>query len=322
MASNIVRDEWSAYRIAVVVSNPASPEAGDPVRYGALTGIALTDEGEGGNIATETTVDFGPFIADLYVDDSGGSGVAAGATVFYDDTQTGSPLTNINEDSVNGYFYGFALETVEADATTKIQVMHVPSPGAGTLASGGVGTAQLADNAVTAAKLNGALATGFIPLMLASWREVASDDIQNLAAHGGILAKDSTPILEYTNGDTDSAIRLNYAAADVNEIAIQIPLPPDLDVTGDIEIHLRAAMGGATDSPAMASDVFFNEGDTKVEDTVTVDQDTTVTEYTITVAAADVPAGAQTMSIELTPGAHGTDALHVYAIWIEYTRTE
>ena len=36
---------------------------------------------------------------------------------------------------------------------------------------------------------------GFIPLDITSLREIASNDTQNLAAHGGILAQDSVPIL-------------------------------------------------------------------------------------------------------------------------------
>lgn len=169
--------------------------------------------------------------------------------------------------------------------------------------------------------LQGNLATGFIPLPLANWREVSANDIQNLASVGGLLASDSTPILEYTDGDTDSALRLRWAAGDANPIVAQVPLPPDLDPDEDVELHLRAAMGGATDTPVISADSYFNEGDTKVEDDSAAVDGTTVAEYTITIAAADVPGGAQTLTVELTPGAHATDALHVYAIWLEYART-
>lgn len=290
------------------------------MRYGNLTGIALTDEGEGGNDATKTSVYFGPFRKKGYVDDDLGTGIAVGDSLFYHDTATGSPATRINNNSSSGYFWGFAMATVGANATTQIEYIHVPSPGAGTLGAGTVGTTNLATGAVTAAKLSATLKTGFIPLPLVNWREVASNDIQALAAHGGILAKDSTPILEFTNGDTDSAIRLRWAASDSNAIAIQVPLPPDLDTASDVELHLRAAMAGATDTPVISNDAFFNEGDTKVEDDSAAITGTTPAEYTITIAAADVPSGAQTLSLELTPGAHTTDALYVYAAWLEYTR--
>jgi predicted RecA/RadA family phage recombinase len=318
MATNLVRQE--AYQQSVICTDPTTPSSGDPIRYGNLTGVALTDEGANGNASTNTTVDFGPRVWNLGVDDSEDSAIAAGDALWYHDTKTGSPATNINNSSSGGYFFGFAQGAVSTSATTTIEVLHDPSAGAGTLATGGVGTTQLADSGVTAAKLSATLKTGFIPLPVTTWREVGTNDIQALAAHGGILAKDSTPILEFTNLDTDSAIRLNWAATDVNAIAIQTPLPPDLDVASNVELHMRAAMGGATDTPVIDADTFFNEGDTKVSDASAAITGTTVTEYTITVAAADVPAGAQTMSVELTPAAHGTDALHVYALWLEYTR--
>ena len=168
--------------------------------------------------------------------------------------------------------------------------------------------------------LNGELANGFIPIPLVNWREVAANDIQALAAVGGLLAKDSTPILEMTNGDTDSALRLRWAASDSNPIVAQVPVPPYLDTGNDVVLHVLAAMAGATDSPAVASDAYFNVGDTKVEDSATI-SGTTVTEYTITIAAADVPSGAQTLTVELTPAAHTTDALYVYATWIEHKPT-
>lgn len=151
MATNIVYEP--AHKLAVVVTDPAAPDSGDPVRYGVQTGIALLDEGEGGAGATETIVHFGQFVAELYVDDTSGAGIAVGDPLFYDDTETGNPATNLNDDSVNGYFFGIALEAVEANATTKIKVLHVPSPGSGSLVNLGITTGKLANLAVTAGKL-------------------------------------------------------------------------------------------------------------------------------------------------------------------------
>jgi len=127
--------------------------------------------------------------------------------------------------------------------------------------------------------------------------------------------------LEYTNGDTDSALRLNWATSDVNPIVTEVPLPPDLDTGSDVVLHFRAAMSGATDTPTVASDAYFNEGDTKVEDVSAAVSGATYAEKTITIAAADVPAGAQTLTIELTPGAHDNSALYATAFWLEYTRS-
>lgn len=163
-------------------------------------------------------------------------------------------------------------------------------------------------------------AQGFLGVPLSELREVTSNDITNASGNGGVLATDTTPALEYTNGDTDSCLRVLWAASNADPVVFQVPLPPDLNDAANVVIHLRAAMGGATDTPVIDADSYFNEGDTKVEDASAAITGTTFAEYTITIAAADVPAGAQTLTCELTPGAHTTDTLAVTAVWIEYTR--
>lgn len=312
MATNIVKEP--GWTLSVVCSDPAAPVTGDPVRFGELTGVALTDEGEGGNASTETTVYFGPCVVDVSVkgiDGSGNSAVAVGDTIYYVDGDT-PKLSK----KASGYFFGFALETVGSGETGTINVMHAPA-GAWT---GTVNTGDLASGAVTAAKLSTTLKTGFIPVPLTAVREVVSNAIPNAAANGGLLASDTTPILQLTNGDTDSALRLAWAASNSDPIIFQVALPPDLDVSGNVEVHFRAAMAGATDSPVISADSYFNEADTKVEDDSAAVSGTSYAEKTITIAAADVPAGAQTLTVELTPGAHTTDILYMTAIWVEYTR--
>ncbi len=161
--------------------------------------------------------------------------------------------------------------------------------------------------------------SGYIPLPLTGWREVTTNDITNAAGNGGVLATDSTPTLEYVNGDTDSQIRMLWAAANVDAIACQVTLPPDLDRTQDMTIVIRGAMSDTGDTPAMDVDTFFDEGDTKVEDATAV-WGAGVENRGATIAAADIPDTATTMSIELTPGAHGTDTMVVYATYLTYTK--
>jgi len=149
MAKNIIYEPGS--KLSVVVSNPTTPASGDPVRYGNLTGLALTDEGGGGNVATETTVDFGSFLADLSVkgvDGDGDSVVAVGDAIWYVDADT-PPLSK----KTAGYFFGVAWEVIGSGLTATINVLHVPSPGTGTLAAGSIGATQLASSAVEAAKI-------------------------------------------------------------------------------------------------------------------------------------------------------------------------
>jgi hypothetical protein len=116
-----------------------------------MTGIAQTDEDSDGL----TSVYFGPGVFALSVDDDLGTGIAVGDPLFYQDTGTGSPATHINNKaSTSGaVFFGFALATVSANATTTINVIHVPAPGTGAFGSDTVATASIANGAVTQAKL-------------------------------------------------------------------------------------------------------------------------------------------------------------------------
>lgn len=123
MATNRVRKD--GYHLPVVCSHPTTPNSGDPVRFGTLTGVALVDESDGGNASGETSVDFGPSVWNLTVDDNGGSGIAKGAAIFYHDTGTGTPTTSLNNSATSAdAFFGYALEAVSANATTTIKVLH------------------------------------------------------------------------------------------------------------------------------------------------------------------------------------------------------
>ncbi len=157
-----------------------------------------------------------------------------------------------------------------------------------------------------------------VSVPLATLRESASDDIAALAAHGGILAKDSTPILEYASGDADSSLQVNWVAANSDPIVFQLALP-DLNDSEDLKVHMRIKSGGATDTPVIDADSYFNEGDTKVSD-ASAAITATAAEVIITIAAADIPSGAQTYTCELTPAAHTTDTVILSALWVEYER--
>jgi hypothetical protein len=119
------------------------------VRYGQLTGVALTDEGEGGNAATLTTVDFTGKVWDLVVDDDDGGGIAVGAPIYYHDTGTGTGAVNLNNvATAMDAFFGIALEAVGANATERINVLHIPVGASVAIANDAVDTAQIAAGAV------------------------------------------------------------------------------------------------------------------------------------------------------------------------------
>lgn len=161
---------------------------------------------------------------------------------------------------------------------------------------------------------------GRINIPLALLREVASDDIDVDTNHGGLLTKDSTPILEYINGDTDSCIRVNWASSNNDPVVFQVPIPPDLDASEDVTLHVRIASGGTTNAVGFDIDSYFEEADTKVSDATTTNQTTVYLEKIATIANADVPAGAQTLTIEMTPVAHTTDIMALTSLWVTYRK--
>lgn len=142
------------WQFSVAVTAPAAPSKGDPVVVGMLTGVALTDLGGGGNPPTMVTVDFGPAVWEQTVTDAVGTGIAVGDPLFAD-----AVLAALSNDST-GLFWGYALETLGAGGNGVIKVMHVPSPAAGVMGAGTVATLNLANGAVTAAKLDDDILTG------------------------------------------------------------------------------------------------------------------------------------------------------------------
>lgn len=326
MATNIVYDPGT--QLSVVCTNPTTPAAGDPVRYGNLCGIALTDEADGGNPTGYTSVHFGPFVADLSVkavDDNGNSAVAVGDAIFYVDADT--PKLSKKQ---AGYFFGFALEAITSGATDTINVHKLPTAGSGAIASSGVTTTKIADDAVTtikiaanqvtAAKLTATMATGYIPLPLAQAREIGSNDIINTAGDAGVLSKNTTPIFERVNGATDKQLRLNWAASNDDEIVWSVVSPPDLDDAAAVEVHLLAAMESTNDTPVIGVSFFEGVGDSNAGGNTAAVTGTAVAEYSVSIAHGDIAASPKAWSIGLTPAAHGTDKLYLYGAWIEYTR--
>lgn len=127
MATNIIRmDTSQTYQQSFTVTDPTSPNSGDAVLVaGLITGIALTDEGEGQNDSDKTSVHIGAFVADLPVEavnNAGASPVGVGDNIYYDSAAT----IKLNKDNTNGVFFGFALATIASGQNATIPVLHTP----------------------------------------------------------------------------------------------------------------------------------------------------------------------------------------------------
>jgi hypothetical protein len=162
---------------------------------------------------------------------------------------------------------------------------------------------------------------GYIPLDIMASRVMAASVFQNLAAHGGELASDSAPSIARVNAGTDKAVRVVWAAAVVAELQLpSFTYPPDLDDAAAVEVHLLCNMSAAVDTPVIAVAYFEGIGDTNAGGNTGAITGTTVTDYSVTIAAADVGAHPNMASVSLIPAAHATDSLRLYGAWIEYTK--
>ncbi len=107
--------------LAVTCSHPATPVSGDPVRYGELVGVAITNEHTDG----KTSVTFrGVYTLPVKgIDGGGNSAVAPGDKLYYTDADT-PPISK----KATGRFVGHAVESpsstgaVASGATTTIPV--------------------------------------------------------------------------------------------------------------------------------------------------------------------------------------------------------
>jgi hypothetical protein len=172
--------------------------------------------------------------------------------------------------------------------------------------------------------LSDLMKTGFVLLDITSLREIATNDIQALTAHGGLLASDSDPALARVNGATDKALRVTWdTAADTDEVQFPpVPKPRDVDEDFPVTVHLLMAMGGATDTPTVDVQAFDGLGDTEMGGATAAVTGTDIAEYSVALAAANIGAYPGFWNIALVPGAHTNDALHLYGAWITYTRKE
>lgn len=302
--------------LSVVCTNPTTPAAGDPCRVGDIAGVAITDERADGT----TTVNFGPMVADLSVkgvtDGPSNSAVAIGDPLFYVDADT----PKISKKKA-GYFIGWALETVGSGSTATIQVLVTPRPVGGSIGAGTVGTTELADANVTAAKLTATMALGFHNLDITTARIISGGAIQN-TSEGGLPDGNTSPSLARVNGATDRALRLTWAGgADIEIQFAPWAKPPDLDDTATLTLHLLTCKDANNNATAkFTASIWDGVGDTNAGGDTASITETTPTEKTVTLAAADLAAAPGMLNISVITANHAGDAIYLYAAWIEYAR--
>lgn len=113
--------QYPGDRLSLACTQPATPASGDPVLFGKLPAVAQTDEGDGGNTSTNTSVvTRGVYRCPVKgQDDNSTQAITAGDIIYYDSAETGAKL---NVDAVNGVRWGYALEDVAAGEIHEIDV--------------------------------------------------------------------------------------------------------------------------------------------------------------------------------------------------------
>lgn len=168
-----------------------------------------------------------------------------------------------------------------------------------------------------------ALGLGYINLPIDGLRQLATNDYLNLAGVGGILATDSTPLIQRVNGATDISARVVWAATVVDEVQwAGIAYPPDIDDTANVTVNLLVSKDTNTDTAAVIGvKAFEGIGDANMGGDTSALSVATLTKKTVTLTGANIGTYPNFMNIALVPGAHANDAVRLHAAWLEYTRT-
>ena len=169
-------------------------------------------------------------------------------------------------------------------------------------------------------------AQAIVNLPVAAWAE---QDGTALADFGD--GDSTTPGIHA--GDEGFGIRWNNHATP-DPIATSVVIPPDLDASADIVLHVLAAKTGATEADAVTwtveafsnveaalydADTDFGGVSSAMTGTATAK---TCQEETLTLAAANVSGSPCVINLTLQPtdGTLGTDDVIILGVWLEYTR--
>jgi hypothetical protein len=156
-----------------------------------------------------------------------------------------------------------------------------------------------------------------IGLPLVNFREATAGDVGAIAAAGGLLASDSTPVLSGTGATVSQQV--SWVATNVDQILIDVPLPEDFDGRDNAVLELFVSSG--TTNPASFTVATSWDGGANVSDTAT-DPAASATTHKISavIDKADIPDKPSFVSIALTPAAHGTDPIVLKAARLRYFR--
>jgi hypothetical protein len=160
--------------------------------------------------------------------------------------------------------------------------------------------------------------TSYLGVSLNDFREVdANTDVGAIAANGGLLASDTTPILE---GDAAESWQIRWATGNTDIISAHVPLPSDFDGTQPM-IVLLTVSSGTTNAASFTIESGWDGGalvSTASDDSAT--KSATKHVVSTSIPAASIPDTARNLTLTLTAPAHATDTIQLHNCVLQYER--
>ncbi len=316
MATGIVTDIINKIR-TLMLAHSAGVAAGDVIVSNGNVLIAV-------NTALINVLNAYVYLGKVTLPKVAGTAFVPGDKGYWD-----AGAGNITKVTAGNTLAGICIEAAALADTTIVFMLfpnHVLAPPASDIGISDAG------NFTTAADVEAALQEiyqniksiqGFIPIPLTSFRELAAGVFINAAGNGGILAIDTTPILTMiADGD---AMRLAWAAGNTDQIAAQVLLPPDIDLTANLVAHFLCSKDGNVNNTVhIDGEAYIGESDADCFPSPAAGALLVQAkgEYTAVILAADLPA-IQTnynMTLVVMPEAHATDIVYLHGAWLEYKR--
>lgn len=248
------------------------------------------------------------------VPSDGAAGYASGCLFMDTDASAGAQLF-VNEGSATSADFN-AIPTASSTGAADIGI-----------ADAGSFTAQTTVEAAIQEIYQSIISTQVVvPMRLDSFREVdGNKDVGNSSAPG-ILASNTTPTLEATT--TTEHMTSRWVTGNVDQIAIGITLPEDIDDTADAYVDLYVQANTTDQAPTFTVETSWlsaaangvGTAGSLVTDTATAVTSTGIQEITATIGSGDVPAGAVGLTLGLTPATHGTSEFTLYGARFRYKR--
>ena len=162
-------------------------------------------------------------------------------------------------------------------------------------------------------------------------------NLDDLTAHtcipipvGSMWGAAGVPLAVYSTANTPGFYQIGgkeivvkfHLGGTYTKAGFAVPLPSDWDGTAGCSIHFYATMDGATDTPVLAVNAYFNVGDTDCSSGNTAALSGSIQDVSVTVSAADNPdAYPGVLNVMFLPsGTHTTNTTYIYGCWVEYTR--